>query len=278
MNEQSTPTPNTPTVPPPAPTFIKKKFDEFTNNTTIEHTNEVSYEAGDNSKTPVLFVFQLWQSKSKDAEILFLNCWATKSSEKIFDRFRASEGKMIFNCDQENFELKCREAKTEQSEKETKEATIYLFKERVYYVLKPEQLKQICEAKVLKLRISGKDSRSEPKEEFCREFQKYCKQFYNNVFDSSLYTDALIVEKPKSGCFVATACYGNYDHPIVMELRHFRDNSLEISTMGRAFVRFYYKWSPTVASFLTKSKTLKTLAKVLVVDPAVVIARMVKQR
>jgi len=81
----------------------------------------------------------------------------------------------------------------------------------------------------------------------------------------------------KGGCFVATACYGNYDHPVVMELRHFRDDCLETSTAGRAFVRWYYQWSPAFASLVAKSKTLKTLARVLIVTPVVAVARMVSQ-
>ena len=39
----------------------------------------------------------------------------------------------------------------------------------------------------------------------------------------------------QEGCFVATACYEDYDHPVVMELRHFRDECLEASSAGRVF-------------------------------------------
>ena len=46
----------------------------------------------------------------------------------------------------------------------------------------------------------------------------------------------------KGGCFIATACYGMYDHPTVVELRHFRDDWLEASDAGRAFVQCYYRF------------------------------------
>ena len=78
----------------------------------------------------------------------------------------------------------------------------------------------------------------------------------------------------KGGCFVATACYGDYDHPIVVELSRFRDDCLVTSTAGRAFVRCYYKWSPPFASIVAKNGILKTLARVLIVTPAVTIARI----
>lgn len=77
----------------------------------------------------------------------------------------------------------------------------------------------------------------------------------------------------KKGCFIATACYGEYDHPIVMELRCFRDSCLYTTLAGRAFVRWYYQWSPAFASFVAKSRILKTLARVLIVTPALIMAR-----
>ena len=80
----------------------------------------------------------------------------------------------------------------------------------------------------------------------------------------------------KGGCFVATACYGNYDHPVVMELRFFRDDCLETSISGRVFVKWYYRWSPAFAGLVAKNRILKTIARVLIVTPAVTIARFVK--
>ena len=47
-----------------------------------------------------------------------------------------------------------------------------------------------------------------------------------------------------SGCYVATMVYGDYDAPEVMVLRKFRDETLSRSAAGRAFIRWYYSWSP----------------------------------
>lgn len=49
-----------------------------------------------------------------------------------------------------------------------------------------------------------------------------------------------------SGCYIATMAYGDYDHPQVLLLREFRDKVLLQSARGRAFVRFYYTYSPKV--------------------------------
>ena len=47
------------------------------------------------------------------------------------------------------------------------------------------------------------------------------------------------------GCYIATMVYGDYDHPQVMVLRDFRDNFLSNYSIGRNFIQFYYKYSPS---------------------------------
>lgn len=43
----------------------------------------------------------------------------------------------------------------------------------------------------------------------------------------------------KSGCFVATACLGDYNHPVVLDLRRFRDEFLKRKTWGRHFMLIF---------------------------------------
>jgi hypothetical protein len=63
---------------------------------------------------------------------------------------------------------------------------------------------------------------------------------------------------PKSGpCFVATACYGDYDHPTVLVLRRFRDLTLMATPTGRWFVDTYYRWGPTLARFIDRVPVVK---------------------
>jgi hypothetical protein len=70
--------------------------------------------------------------------------------------------------------------------------------------------------------------------------------------------------KKKSGCFIATAVYGNYDASEVKTLREFRDRHLQTNVAGRAFVRVYYKLSPTIANSLIRNPRLsRVMRKVL---------------
>jgi tetratricopeptide (TPR) repeat protein len=60
------------------------------------------------------------------------------------------------------------------------------------------------------------------------------------------------LEAKKGPCFVATACYGSYDHPDVVLFRQWRDNILLMHPAGRIFVRWYYKFSPPLANRIQK--------------------------
>lgn len=73
----------------------------------------------------------------------------------------------------------------------------------------------------------------------------------------------------KSGCFIATACYGNYDAPEVLVLRHYRDEHLLRTAWGRSFVKAYYKLSPPAAKLLDIFFFLKVPVRVLFLAPLV---------
>ena len=70
------------------------------------------------------------------------------------------------------------------------------------------------------------------------------------------------------GCFIATACYGSYDHPDVMLLRRFRDRHLARSQIGRRCISLYYALSPPVAKLLAGS-ALSSLVRRLMLEPLV---------
>jgi len=270
--------PPPPIIPSPSPnrSFIKKEFDEFTNKTTITHTSGVKDKTG--GKTPITFDFQLRQVKTKEFESILLDCVITKRSQQYLDKFRADEGQIIFNCDQDNHEAKYHESKTSRDEEKTEVVTYYYFSEHGYYELKPPLLKQICDAKILKMRIAGKKAYWEPRETFCSEFQKYCRQFYNNVFDSTLYADAVAVEpkvESKSGCFVATVAMGAHDDPAVQMLTRFRDSILLKSVLGREAIHCYYAVSPGIASWMRGKVLVCRLAKWLLVVPASKVAALI---
>ncbi len=58
------------------------------------------------------------------------------------------------------------------------------------------------------------------------------------------------INRSSGGCYIATAVYGSYDAPQVMALRRYRDRVLMRSRLGRLFIQFYYKLSPSVADRL----------------------------
>lgn len=84
-------------------------------------------------------------------------------------------------------------------------------------------------------------------------------------------------EKIEGGCFIATACYGDYDHPNVLALRQFRDNILAKSTMGNWFISFYYKYSPSIAKGIEKRNTLKSIIRFIIIHPLVKLTLKVKK-
>lgn len=78
------------------------------------------------------------------------------------------------------------------------------------------------------------------------------------------------------GCFVATAAYGHRMHPDVVSLRDFRDNHLIKSTLGRAFVKTYWKVGPLLAGKVSARGTSGRVTRTLL-RPVVVLARRITQ-
>lgn len=57
-------------------------------------------------------------------------------------------------------------------------------------------------------------------------------------------------------CFIATAAYGDLNHPVVAALREFRDKALMPHAPGRALVRAYYAVGPHLAGVVQDSPAL----------------------
>ncbi len=69
------------------------------------------------------------------------------------------------------------------------------------------------------------------------------------------------VHTGSGGCFIATAAYGTPFAKEISILRKFRDQKLLTNKPGRAFVRFYYRHSPTIANFIRNKPKLRALTR-----------------
>lgn len=80
---------------------------------------------------------------------------------------------------------------------------------------------------------------------------------YNGTYSSGSSSSS------SGGCYIATMVYGNYNHPQVMVLRGFRDDVLQQNIFGRAFVRFYYRYSPTWVEHLKDKKRINNIIRTI---------------
>lgn len=81
------------------------------------------------------------------------------------------------------------------------------------------------------------------------------------------------VQEKKSGCFIATACYGTDTAPEVLTLRVFRDNVLLSSKTGRVFVKIYYLLSPPIAKVIASHYLLRSLVRKFCIKPIASLCR-----
>lgn len=82
----------------------------------------------------------------------------------------------------------------------------------------------------------------------------------------------------KSGCFIATACYGDYNNLNVLILRQFRDEKLLKTSFGKTFISFYYNFSPYFANIISNNKKLQYFSKSIIVYPIVIIISIFNNR
>lgn len=102
-------------------------------------------------------------------------------------------------------------------------------------------------------------------------------QFSKSELDRISPNNEVTNPKSSSGCFIATATMGDYDHPVVYELRQFRDNWLLNKSWGQKFTEWYYRKSPKAAEYIQDSTALKTLTFMLIVFPLYCISKLIKK-
>jgi hypothetical protein len=75
----------------------------------------------------------------------------------------------------------------------------------------------------------------------------------------------------KKGCFIATAVYGNYNHPDVNIFRGFRDNVLQQCSLGRKFIAWYYDHGPSWAEWLMEHEMVSGVIRTILAAIAFVL-------
>jgi hypothetical protein len=68
------------------------------------------------------------------------------------------------------------------------------------------------------------------------------------------------------GCYIATACYGDFNSPQVIAFRNFRDNYLLKNIIGVSFIKFYYRYSPYWAIKLKNHYLLNRIVRKVFLD------------
>lgn len=86
-----------------------------------------------------------------------------------------------------------------------------------------------------------------------------CRNYFNS--NNSTLNSINSQLNPSGGCYIATMAYGNYDHPQVMVLRHFRDSYLSKREWGQKFISFYYANSPRWVETLKGHKRINSLIR-----------------
>ena len=139
-------------------------------------------------------------------------------------------------------------------------------------------LEDIGSANLLKMRIYYEKNYDELNERNAENLLNHFREFYSDVYESDKFAEQIKAyqAKPKpSGCFIATAAMGTEYHPDVLVLRQFRDEWLlrgRFDSLGKEFVRLYYRYSPPIADYISTRKFLRRLARWVVVLPLRMIA------
>jgi tetratricopeptide (TPR) repeat protein len=68
-------------------------------------------------------------------------------------------------------------------------------------------------------------------------------------------------ETEKSGCYIASTCYGSCDCKQVLTFRNFRDEYLSQTLAGRIFINTYYALSPNFAKWLESKYRINTFIR-----------------
>jgi hypothetical protein len=98
------------------------------------------------------------------------------------------------------------------------------------------------------------------------EAEKIAKKVMSKIA-SNLGVSIPETQTNSKGCFIATAALGDYNNPIVKDLRFFRDNWILQKQWGSQFVKSYYHYGYKLALVIEKSIFLRKVALFTIVKP-----------
>ena len=125
-------------------------------------------------------------------------------------------------------------------------------KQQTFLMGDAEKLSSIISSAILLMRIIGNMDMDSKSHDYYRSNNSTLLNIYSRLNQSN------------SGCYIATMAYGNYDHPQVVILRHFRDMFLSQRQWGRWFITYYYRYSPKLVERLKDHALInKFIRKVL---------------
>ncbi len=96
-------------------------------------------------------------------------------------------------------------------------------------------------------------------ENIYREILTYYDSEVNKVKQENPEYQPPGIDRKNGGCYIATSIYGSYDCPEVWTLRRYRDNNLDLTRHGRAFIRMYYTVSPTFVRLFGDTRLFKAI-------------------
>lgn len=252
--------------------FINQDFDKFRQLTTTKSLELVGFGHTLYLNTGIDFLhmgMSIRHIKSPEIDALLIDLKmesiTTDDNSMSGDWMFLRNGNLTFVVDNENIVLKCHD-----SDSNTNPMLGHGIQEIVYYDLTKEILDKFCSANSLSIRISGSKNYIDFDDHDCNRIKTMFQQFYNNLYDKNKYLESLTMDitPPKQkGCFIATAAMGDYDHPVVVDLRFFRDNWLLKRDWGVKFTSWYYEKGPIAANLIEKSTLLKKLTFILIVKP-----------
>ena len=165
--------------------YVVVEQDEFEGLTTIEHLRHCRHRAGANELT---LSWRRTIRRTSDRMILDLEIKSARSGGWL-------PSQLVVLADEQRIELEYFPNKT----CEYRRGDLYeigLF----FLAPAPRTLRTLCDAATLKLKLysTEKNEHMLLPERFCAQLQQQARQFYNNAFDQTQYTDAVCADSPRT--------------------------------------------------------------------------------